>query len=225
MKKGLIFVLFFSITNLYSENTINFYLNEKPMQINKWLKIDNNISTKKEFLNPSLSGFLALYSGYMDYSNPDGQVSFPLRHENNKVYLIITPSIRLITVKGNTISHKEFDESVKDKTEIYLFEKKEDQNKQFFWQVKKEDYPEDKIISPLSVVILTDPKNLYITTGDFMATENKQMVLPKNIFVITNNQSRKILLNFMNMEKYFEPIDIKDKKINKTLFQKIMTNN
>lgn len=225
MKKGIIFVLSFNIINLYSENIINLYLNNKPLQINKWLKTDRSISNKKQLLNPSLSGFLTLYSGYMDYSNSDGEISFPLRHESNKAYLIITPNIRLIKVKENTISHKEFDETVKDKTAIYLFEKKRDKNKQFYWHVTKQDYPNNKIISPLSLIILTNPQNIFVKTGDFMMIDNKQFILPRNVYVITNNQSRKILLTFMNMEKYFEPIDLKDKEINKTLFQKIMINN
>lgn len=197
-------------------------LDEKtPAQISKKL-LKNEY---KKFLHPTLGGFLAIYGGYIDYSDLNGQISFPLRHTKSKLYLIITPNIKLIKVKGNTISHKELDKSEKENTQIYLFEKKEDKNNQFYWHVSKQETTNDKIINPLSVVILTKPKNLYVSTGDFISNDNKQLILPKNIYVINNNQNSKILLNFMNIKNFFEPIEIEDKKISDILFQKMITNN
>lgn len=246
MKKLLIILSFISISWLYSDTRILFYLHQKPIQITDWLekeqfKIENlekineknpsEISNKllknkyKQFITPSLSGFLALYSGYIDYSDPNGEISFPLRHTPPKLYLIITPNIKLIKVKENTISHQEFDENEKENTQIFLFEKKEDMNKEFYWQVTEEKIPENNIINPLSVIILTNPKNLFITTGEFMTNNNKHLILPNNIYVIKNNLNSKILLNFMNIKNFFEQIDIKDKKISETLFEKIISNN
>ncbi len=250
MKKLIILSTLICMSFLYSDTKILFYLNSAPIEVSEWIK--NNIKSEKtkfekikninkktpaqiskkllkneyqKFLYPTLGGFLAIYGGYVDYSNLNGQISFPLRHEKSKLYLIITPNIKLIKVKGNTISHKELDESEKENTRTYLFEKKEDKNSQFYWNVSKQKTTDDKIINPLSVVILTKPKNLYISTGDFLSNDNKHLVLPNNIYVINNNQSSKILLNFMNIKNYFEPIEIEDKKISDILFQKMITNN
>ena len=272
MKKIIILSTLISVSFLYSDTRILFYLNPAPAQINEWVKNNtesqlvesqliesrllkkenakiekiNKIDKKtpgevsqkllkneyKKYLSPKLGGFLALYGGYVDYSNIDGQVSFPLRHDQSKMYLVITPKIELIKVKGNTISHKEFDPEEKKNTQVYLFEKKEDKDKKFYWQVSKQEtseetfnVTEEKIINPLSVVLLTKPKNIFVATGDFMSNDNKQLVLPTNIYVLSNNQNSKILLNFMNIKNYFEPIEIEDKKVSDVLFEKIITNN
>lgn len=250
MKKIIILSALISVSFLYSDTRVLFYLNPAPIQINEWIKnhvkkenakiakinkIDKKtpaqVSQKllkneyKQYLSPKLGGFLALYGGYVDYSNIDGQISFPLRHHQSKMYLVITPNIKLIKVKGHTISHKEFDPKEKKNTQVYLFEKKEDNDKQNYWKVSKQEITDDKIINPLSIVLLTKPKNLFVATGDFMSNDNKQLILPTNIYVLSNNQNSKILLNFMNIKNYFEPIEIEDKKISDVLFQKIITNN
>ena len=42
-----------------------------------------------------ISGFLTLYNGYSDFSNTDGQIFFPLEQDEQKIYLVITPNIKL----------------------------------------------------------------------------------------------------------------------------------
>jgi len=175
-------------------------------------------------LSPKLSGFMALYSGYVDYSDSNGLISFPLRHTTPKLYVVITPRIKLIDVKGQTISHQEFVTTPDNQTKIYLFEKKQDQNKLFFWQVSEQQIPTNNRISPLSVVILSKPKNLYISIGDFIANDSKHIIIPNNIYVTGNIDNGKVILNSLNNIRFFEPITTEEKKISNIIYQRMITN-
>lgn len=244
-----IFYLFIStiaIISLKADNRIIIYLKNPPaqaiMQAQKELEKQgtkklNNLTQKtpgqiskkliknefKKYLIPKLSGFLAFYAGYSDYSNHDGLIQFPLRHVTPKLYLVVTKKIKPAHVKGETISHLEFEIGKNNDKKIYLFEKQQDKNKQYFWKVSEKDIPKDKRISPISIVLMTNPKNIYIQVGDFMADDSKHLILP-NIYVVGNIDNTEILLKTIDMLLYFEPIDVKDKKISDIISHRIITN-
>lgn len=185
----------------------------------------------KRYLPKTLSGYISLYGGYIDFSNTDGLISFPLRHSAAKLYLVVTKQIKLVKIKGNTISHQEFKqkkqlEIVKNiPVKIYLFEKKQDKNKQYFWQVKEYDRPKNNRINPLSVILLTNPQNIYVYTGDFISNDNKSLVLPNNIFAVGKINNVKAALNFINIYRFFEPTETEEKKANDQLYEYLITNN
>ncbi|MFH1644037.1 MAG: hypothetical protein ABIA74_02575 [bacterium] len=194
-------------------------LNQKtPSQINnKFLK-----GELRKILQPNLNGFIALYAGYMDYSNANGLISFPLRHTEPKIYVAITPRINLVKLKENTISHAEYvldDENVK--TEIYKFEKKKDNKGHSFWHSEKQNIL-DKKINSLTVVILSKPNNFYVALGDFLSNDSKQIVLNDNIYVLGKNAQREILLNTLDIKRFFEPIDLQERKIGEVKQEMIM---
>ncbi len=231
-------VNFLTLTNLKPDNRIIIYLKHasnraltlveqdaiKEKLINK---IDNlnsktpsQINNKllkrelKKYLKPSLDGFISLYSGYMDYSNPDGLISFPLRHTESKIYVAITPQINLVRLKDNTISHAEYvtgNENIK--TEIYKFEKKQNNKGMYFWRAEKQTIPNNKKINPLTLVLLSKPKNIYVATGDFLSNDSKQIVLSNNIYVLGNTDKNSILLNTLDIKRYFEPIEFNERKV------------
>jgi len=146
-------ILVMSIISLKADNRIIMYINQAPdkavelaikkaQKENIIQKINNKLDKKtpaqmskkalktelKKDFTPKQSGFLALYAGYSDYSNSDGLISFPLRHNEPKVYLVITKKVKLTQVKGETIAHLEFDNAKNIEKAIYLFEKKKDEN-------------------------------------------------------------------------------------------------
>jgi len=187
-----------------------------PSQINnKFLK-----GKIKKLLKPALTGFIALYSGFMDYSNSDGLISFPLRHLEPKIYLAFTTRINLVKARGVTISHKEYVKDPKFETAIYLFEKKQNDKGRFFWQVSKQPVPTDKRINPLTVVILTKPKNFYVPFEDFLSTDSKQIVLP-SIYVLDDSSKKEILLNSLDIKRFFEPIEVEERTVNEIIQQMI----
>ena len=80
-------------------------------------------------------------------------------------------------------------------------------------------------MSPLCLVILTKPKNIYVPIRDFMISANPNLILPP-IYVVGDSNNIKANIDFLDLKRYFEPIEselkhIKEKKIS----QKLMQNN
>jgi hypothetical protein len=235
-----VLLLFFSTVakNLNADNRIVIYLKTPPPGILKQAitqakkeitpsdkqaipskTVKKQINGKAQaWLTPKLSGFIAIYAGFMDISDRQGLVSFPLRHTTPKINVAVTEQINLVKVKENTISHREFLPQNQVESKLYTFERKEDINpkdptkKTIYWSVKEIPLPADNKINPLTLVILTKPENLFIPVGDFMAVESNHLVLPE-IYVIGNMDQENILLQALDFSRYFETITIEDKKI------------
>ncbi len=167
--------------------------------------------TLKDYKNLPLSGFACIYAGYMDMSDPDGLVSFPLRHTSPKIYVAITPRIELVNVKENTFSHRKFVPG--QPAIIYKFERKTDTKNNLYWDVTTEKIPADLTINPLAIVIITNPNNIYISTGNFLCTDSGQMVLPP-FYVVGRNNNEAANSNFSSIQRFFEPISKEQQKIN-----------
>jgi len=171
-------------------------------------------------LLPEISGFIGLHGGYLDYSDREGTMLFPVLQKEEKLYLVITPEITLTTVHGQTISHKNFVKKVK--TEVYLYKKKSE-NGTHYWQVTRTEPPKHGRMSPLTIVLLTKPKNLFIQTGDFMTTKTPNFVLPP-LYVVGNSSNAEALLRFLDIGKFFEPMLRRDKMAKKNIRQTIIQN-
>jgi hypothetical protein len=168
------------------------------------IKIAKNALFKK--LNPPLSGIMGLYSGYWGISNQMGILSFPLRHAAQKIVLAITPVITPIKIKGSTISHLEYVTDNNNPTKIYTCEMKKDEKQVSFWEIKETPVPQDKRVSPSTVVILAKPDNFFVPTGIIMATENVQLILP-NIYVISRSSIESAVLRNLDISRFFECIE------------------
>ncbi len=175
----------------------------------------------RSHMKPELSGFTAVYGGYMDISDPDGLIAFPLRHATPKIYLAISPGMQLINIKGETFSHREF--VLNQPLQIYEFELKKDEKQNSFWDVKEVPAPADRKINPLSVIILTNPQNLFVPQGHFLSTDNVQLILP-DIYVIGRAHNEAALLQSLDLRRYFEPTVDEEKKATDTSTQKMLTN-
>lgn len=178
------------------------------------------------YMTPSVVGITALYAGYRDSSTSDGLISFPLCHTSPKVYIAITPQIRLVPVMGNTYSHREYVTEYIDNQEnpvqIYLFERKQDAKKLFYWDVQSVPVPADKIVNPITIVILASPDNIYVKKEASLATDNVQLTLP-DIYLLSPIDPR-INLQFMDIAYLFETITIEQKKVADTATQQMIMN-
>ena len=232
----LVLIIFF--INLNADDRIIIYLKEAPTNIiNQALAetkkeitpikdkqaipsktVKKQINGSKTWFIPKLSGFVAIYAGFMDISDRDGLISFPLRHVSPKLNVAITEKINLIKVKDNTIAHREFLPANQAQTKLYNFERKEDidpkdpNKKTQYWSVKEIPLPADNIINPLTLVIFSKPSNIYVPVGDFMTVESSHLVLPE-IYVIGNKGQSDILFQTLDISRYFEPIINEREKI------------
>lgn len=173
-------------------------------------------------LLPTPAGFIALYGGYVDYSDPDGNITFPLLHKKKMLYLVITPAITLTPIHGHTFSHK----NVISGAPIarYLFERKKSKKKTIFWRVTEERMPTHNRLNPLSIVLLTKPKNIVVPTGDAITSKHINLILP-SLYVVGNMDNERILLNFLDIRKYFEQITREHKRVTDKVEQRLIMNN
>ncbi|KKQ11792.1 MAG: hypothetical protein WCS92_00680 [Candidatus Babeliales bacterium] len=191
---------------------------EKNKQTLPSKTVKKQINGARTWLVPKLSGFVAIYAGFIDISDRDGLISFPLRHVTPKLNIAITEQINLLKVKENTIAHREFLPRDKAQTKLYNFERKEDVDPQDptkktqYWSVQEIPLPADNKINPLTLVIFAKPSNIYVPVGDFMSVESSHLVLPE-IYVIGNKNQSDILFQTLDITRYFEPITKEQEKI------------
>lgn len=174
------------------------------------------------YFKPALGGFMALYAGYITCSDQNGIISFPLRHSAPKIYLAITNVIKLIKVRDNTVSHREYSPQ-EAPVQLYLFEKKQELDGQVYWSIKEEKVPENNKINPLTLVILTKPKNIVVAPGDYLTNGGIQLILPE-VYVVGNGGVVQTILKSLDYKNFFEGIKVEEKKVSDTVIQRISTN-
>jgi hypothetical protein len=205
-------------------NSIHLRLKSAPIEVQEQVKkeqiINRTLTTNFDELFPKLNGIPSLYGGYVDYSDHDGTIEFPLLHREPKIYLVITDDIELVTVLGNTVSHKNFVKSAS--TRIYLFERKKN-NTTFYWRVTEEKIPPHNRISPLSIVLLTKPRNIVVPTGDFISVQSPNLVFP-DVYLVGNTNNVHSLNNFLDIRRYFEQIEV-EQKVTKKRKKRLIKNN
>ncbi|KKQ33239.1 MAG: hypothetical protein US49_C0002G0134 [candidate division TM6 bacterium GW2011_GWF2_37_49] len=180
-------------------------------------------SEYKKLLTPKLSGFVSIYGGYLDISNKNGIIQFPLRQFSKKMYIAFTEKIKLIRVKDNTISHREFADPAKHKTSLYVYEKKIDAKKNYYWSVEKTNLPQDRKISPLTMVIFTNPSNVFVQTGEFLSNDSQHFVLPE-IYVINTKNQALTNLSILKVKRFFEPVKFEEKPVTEKSTQGMLNN-
>ncbi len=228
-----------TVSSIGADNRIVMYLRHAPQNIldaiqktahEELTKAQTPAAQAKELLEakvpallkPSLGGIAAIYGGYFTVSRPDGLISFPLRHATPKVYVAVTPSIQLIRIKGNTFSHRSYCPPPIP-TALFSMQQEVDDKNRTFWRVKTESLPDDLVVNPLTIVLLTEPNNIVIADGNFLTGQNPQLVLPEPM-VVSNKGNDACLINAMSMRQHFEGITFEDKKAADTCVQTMIQN-
>ena len=186
-------------------------------------------------LPKSSSGIMALYGGYAAYSDKMGMINFPLRHDGKQVDVVVTPSMDLErlykeTFSGVFISQKTMiDSGISNSMppQRYLFSQveapvvpvagdatapKQDSNGSVIgsWQVVKSAVGFDTRLPAETVIILANPKNIFVPLGSFMSmllykSKNSYVVVP-DIYLIGKKFNDAVLLNNQKNTRYFEEI-------------------
>lgn len=123
-----------------------------------------------------IKGTVATYAGYVDVSDDNGQILFPLKHASPQIHLLITPEITPVIMFKQTIHHWERNPSVP--ASLYTIEKKESADGSFFWHTSLEALPNDLTIPLETIIILTEPEHLVITHEPIKTDNGPNMVLP-----------------------------------------------
>jgi hypothetical protein len=208
--------LLFTNATLVADSRIIMYLTHPKREV-----LISAQNTLKDYKELPLSGFACIYGGYMDMSDLDGLISFPLRHTMPKVYVVVTPRVELVNIKENTFSHRKFVPNTP--AVIYACERKADAKNNLYWQVTIEKIPANMMINPLALVIISQPHNIYINQGDFMCTDGGQMVLPP-FYVVGRNDNETAVSYILSIKRFFEPITKEWKKATESTTQQIIQN-
>jgi hypothetical protein len=142
---------------------------QKPGKLAKYMSVP--------FDHQLVSGIFSSYAGFLAASDPNGQISFPLRHNEPVTYCLVTPEIFPVIMFGNTIDHWELINN--QPASLYKLEKKKDKElNEYYWDVTQLPLPENKKISKKTVIIFANNKKVYIPEGITPTKDYPQLVLP-----------------------------------------------
>lgn len=155
-------------------------------------------------------GIYSTYGGMIQVSDMHGETTFPRKHNNNLIYLVITTEIIPIIMFHNTIHHWELNKKVP--ATVYQIEQKKDpESNILFWEVSIGSLPVNNILPLESIVIFAKPTNIYLPVGVSPSTESAHLLLPdiyvkKGINVVENT----LYINTLNM--FFKKVTTKEEK-------------
>lgn len=148
--------------------------------INKKLTIPGKYEARRArnpFEQSVSTGVLATYFGYMDVSDLNGNITFPREHEKPLLNLIITPRISPVMMFSKTVHHWELEAG--QQVLAYVIERKEDpETKLLFWDVQEAYPPKNNRLPLNTIIILAEPKYVYVPTGITLTNTNPQLILP-----------------------------------------------
>ena len=201
-------------TNIFSIQTLSFFLRPYPdIEVQDAANIvSQKIQTPgklAKYMMPSsiddhlIRGIFSSYAGYLVVSDPNGQVTFPLRHNKPVMYFLVTPEIFPVIMFGNTVHHWEL--MPKIPAELFKLEKKKDEEiNEYYWQTTKLPLPKDNIISRKAVIIFAHPSKIYIPEGVTPTTDNNQLVLP-DVYVKKSISKAPEALYVLTIRQFFAP--------------------
>lgn len=175
-------------TKILSINTLNFFMKPYPeIEMQEAARIaTGKIQTPGKLAKYMMAstipeslvgGIFSSYAGFLSVSDPNGRVTFPLRHTKPVCYYLVTPEIFPMIMFGNTIHHWQL--VPKQPASLYkLIKKKDEELNEYYWEVTQLPLPEDKIISKKAVIIFANPSKVHIPEGITPTHENPQLVLP-----------------------------------------------
>jgi hypothetical protein len=193
-----------------------------------------------DLIPKTTSGIMALYAGYVTYSDKMGMITFPLRHEGKRVEVVATPLMNMDrlykeTYSGVFISQKtlvssgisdsmppqkfvfsQVDQSVPEKTTAAAEPKVDDKKTPTeggvglgAWKLERSTVPFDTQIPTETVILLVNPKNLFVPQGTFYSMVKPHIVLP-DVYLIGKKFNDEVLLNNQKNMRYFEEIVVEN---------------
>lgn len=157
-----------------------------------------------------VAGILVTYGGFVATSSYNGEIVLPRKHQKATVTLLITPEIVPIPLFENTILHWNLIPGVP--AEMYVCEQKHnDKTGYSYWETKKVSLPEDNKIPLSAIIIIADPKNIVINSGEVITNETANLVLPdiqvkKGINIIENSSY------MLTIRHLFKPVVTEEKR-------------
>jgi len=164
------------------------------------------ITQSNTFFSHGVPGVVCLYAGRASLSDPNGQVTFPRQQQTRDMYILITKGIQpAYMIAPATIDRWMLDS--RHPSEMYKMTFNHDPNTTlFYYETTKTDLPKDNLINRNTVILIADPKNVFIPLGATVIDESPNIALPiiyiKKGFCFVYNS-----LYTLAIKQYFEQTD------------------
>lgn len=153
-----------------------------------------------------VSGIFSSYAGFLAASDNGGQTTFPENYfsaDRPKGYILVTRRINPILTFGLTVFRLEREPNLP--AALYSVELKRDEDlKEFYWQVKAEPLTDKLKISMKSIIIFANPDKIYLPEGITPAKAVANTVLP-DIYVKKNLSKVHDALYVLTIRQFFSP--------------------
>jgi len=197
-------------SSLGATNIISFFLKEYPEKdnrdnVDKVIKecsiLKNHFQTICQSHNISHNfSVFSTYAGYLSMSNTNGQIVFPRKVINNAINLLVTNKISPVFMFGSTIAFWEIQDP---NAKMYYLERSQDKTtKLFFWETKEKPLPKSNRTPVQTIVILADPKEIYVPIGATLTRSSANLLLP-DIYVRKNIDNLANILFVLNIKPFF----------------------
>jgi hypothetical protein len=147
------------------------------------------------------TSFFASYAGYCTYSNEMGEITFPRKHPQDSVTLIITPKITPVILIGKTVNRFIIPESAP--TALFEFTRKKDGDTAY-WEIAQKALPSSRIISPFALTLFGTPDQFEVSLESTVTLPGPDLVLPS--IKATKHATDTPALLFLKVSKYCAPV-------------------
>lgn len=206
-------------------NTIILFLDKYPkIKIPKNKETKESLSKKlkqpdfvykKKWLQKRLSsgaeGIMAMYLGNVSLSSKDGQLTFPRGHQKPIVNLLISQGIQPAYILAPaTIYNWMIDKNKPAKMYQFLFDK-DQETKLYYIEATEVPLPKDSMIPLETIIIIADPKSIFVPLGATITYDSANLVLP-NIYIKKEFNYSYNALYTNSIKQYFDSVQSKYKQ-------------
>lgn len=161
---------------------------------------------KHQRIDTGVRGIMGIYLGFVSLTDYDGQMNFPRKQQKPEINLLITRAIKPVYMLApETVNNWMLDPHAP--AQMYQFTLKEDKETDLYYiKAKKVDTPKDNMISLDTIILIADPKNVYIPEGATITHNSPNLLLP-NVYIRKNFNFSYNALYTLSIKQYFEKIN------------------
>lgn len=218
----LFFISLFSMQCVHADRILAFFFEPYPVDTEHAQNLSNKLPkpghVAKNILHgytrySPVAGIFSTYAGYLASSDVYGYTAFPKKQVQPTVTIVVTERITPIFMLANTVHHWQLEPPFD--AACYKMEQKTDETTQMlYWNSQEIPNPTDNVIPADALIIIADPKNIYVPIGITLAQDTPNLLLP-NIYVKKGIKTSKDALYMLNLTYLFGPV--------KTLYKKDKT--
>jgi hypothetical protein len=164
----------------------------------------NRTFIKQQATHHIYQGIYIVYSGFVTYSDSNGQIVLPRKHPGETITMVVTQRIDPVIVRGNTVQY-----FVRDPDSPIAFYKiqriKNPVTQEAAWHIEKQPVPTDNKIPFDAIVIIAQPEHIIIPEGT-VETDSSQNLRAPNVYVTKNMSTALSTLSFLRVSRFFAPL-------------------